>query len=292
MRSAEQFPILSKRAAPLLKFAAVMDEIEGLADTLPLDELFDAVLEKTGYMTMLEMQGDEGETRIENVRELRSNIVEYMKESDEPTLEGFLEENALYTEADRESDEECVSLMTMHAAKGLEFDTVFVVGMEQGIFPGIRSMDSAEDMEEERRLAYVTITRAKRRLYLLHSQSRMLFGRPVQNPLSRFVREIPEELLECEDDTVRTESAQEEPTGRTGISGMRRQMEAIQRRNAGKSAQMGTEFSVGERICSQVFGEGTVLNVEYMGGDALLEIAFDRVGTKKIMAKYQKLTKL
>ncbi len=294
MRSCEDFPTLSKRTAPLLKFAALMDEFTELSETLPLDELFDTVLERSGYKQMLILQGEEGETRLENVEELRSNIVEYMKESEEPSLEGFLEENALYTDADRASDEPCVSLMTIHAAKGLEFDTVFVVGMEQGIFPGMRSMDTQEDMEEERRLAYVTITRAKRHLHLIHCQSRMLFGSIKQNPLSRFVKEIPEELLQIEDKTTRKfESMPAEIGANTGVAYMRRQMEEIKKRTApAPEMPQNLQFSPGERINSRFHGDGTVLSVEYMGGDAMLEVAFDRVGTKKIMAKYQKITKL
>ncbi len=291
-RSSEDFPAISKRAAVLKRFAAMMDEFAGLSETLPLDELFDIVLDRTGYKQMLVLQGEEGETRLENVEELRSNIVEYMKESTEPTLEGFLEENALYTDADKASDEPCVSLMTIHAAKGLEFDTVFVVGMEQGIFPGMRSMDTKEDMEEERRLAYVTITRAKRHLYLIQCQNRMLFGSIKQNPLSRFAKEIPEELLEVQDKTTRRIDAMPAEIGSsTGVAYMRRQMEEIQKRSA-PAAPQNLQFSTGERVNSKLFGDGTILNVEYMGGDALLEIAFDNVGTKKIMAKYQKITKI
>ncbi len=294
VRSCEDFPALSKRTGPLLKFAVLMDHLAELSETLPLDELFDEILERTGYKLMLQQEGEEGETRLENVEELRSNIVEYMKESDEPTLEGFLEENALYTDADRESDEPSVSLMTIHAAKGLEFDTVFVVGMEQGIFPGMRSMDTKEDMEEERRLAYVTITRAKRHLYLIHCQNRMLFGNTQHNALSRFVKEIPEELLNVQDKTMRSFDQMPAEIGRnTGVAYMRRQMENIQKNSAPQNLPPSDlQFAPGERINSRFHGDGTVLKVEYMGGDALLEVAFDRVGTKKIMARYQKITKL
>ncbi len=293
MRSAEDFPALSKRTAPLLRFAHMMDALAELAEQEPLDTLFDAVLERSGYKEMLVLQGDEGAVRLENVEELRSNIVEYMSESAEPTLEGFLEENALYTDADRESAEESVSLMTMHAAKGLEFDTVFAVGMEQGIFPGLRSMDDPADMEEERRLAYVTITRAKRHLYLLHSENRLLFGSSRQNPLSRFVKEIPEELLDCDDRTVRKfRDMPAEVGGMTGVEYMRKQMANKLKTTPKAAPSSDLQFSVGERINSRVFGDGTVLSVDYVGGDALMEVAFDRVGTKKIMAKYQKITKI
>ncbi len=294
MRNAADFPAL-KRPAPLQRFAAMMDSFTELAETATLEELFDTVLEQSGYKQMLVLQGDEGEARLENVEELRSNIVEYMKESAEPTLEGFLEENALYTDADRAEEGETVSLMTMHAAKGLEFDTVFAVGMEQGIFPSQRSFDSPEDMEEERRLAYVTITRAKRRLYLVRCQNRLLFGSYKQNPLSRFVREIPENLLETDDRTVhQLREMPAEVKTNSGLAYLKKaQADAARARAQQQAPAAPMQFSVGERILSPVFGEGTILSLEPMpGNDYLMEVAFDRVGTKKIMSKYQKIRKI
>ncbi len=296
MKNCQDFPALSRRTAPLLSFARMMEELSELAETATLEALFDAVLEKSGYKLMLIGLGDEGEMRLENVEELRSNIVEYMKESAEPTLEGFLEENALYTDADRADTEECVSLMTMHSAKGLEFDTVFAIGMEQGIFPSQRSFDSQEDMEEERRLAYVTITRAKRHLYLMQCRNRLLFGSYKQNPLSRFVREIPEAQLTVDDRSGH--SMREMPAEISAASGLtylkKAQADAARARaQAQESAASPTvQYFVGERILSSVFGEGTILSVTPMGNDSLMEVAFDRVGTKKIMAKYQKLKKI
>ncbi len=296
MRNCQDFPALSRRTAPLLSFAGMMEELSELAETGTLEELFDAVLDKTGYKLMLIAQGDEGEARLENVEELRSNIVEYMKESAEPSLEGFLEENALYTDADRADTEECVSLMTMHSAKGLEFDTVFAVGMEQGIFPSMRSFDSQEDMEEERRLAYVAITRAKRHLYLIHCQTRMLFGNYNHNPLSRFVREIPESRIAVVDNTM--QQMREMPAEISASSGLsylkKAQADAVRAKAQAQvnAAAPAMQFAAGERILSPVFGEGTILSVTPMGNDSMLEVAFDRVGTKKIMAKYQKIRKL
>ncbi|MBE6826180.1 MAG: ATP-dependent DNA helicase PcrA [Ruminococcus sp.] len=294
MKSAEDFPALARRTAPLLKFAQMMEDLSEMAETEPLDKLFDAVLERSGYKEMLILQGDEGAARLENVEELRSNIVDYMSESTEPSLEGFLEENALYTDADKETADEHVSLMTMHAAKGLEFDTVFAVGMEEGLFPGMRSMDDPADMEEERRLAYVAITRAKRRLYLIHSENRLLFGSSRQYPLSRFAREIPENLIHSDDRTVKKFRDMPAEIGAgSGVAYMRKQLAARQQQSPPPSAPAAElDFKVGERINSRFFGDGTVLSIEFIGGDALMEIAFDRVGTKKIMAKYQKITKI
>ncbi|MDE5563879.1 MAG: UvrD-helicase domain-containing protein, partial [Oscillospiraceae bacterium] len=153
VKNCEDFPALSKRAKALLAFSSLMDELKEAEETLPMEELFDLLLDKSGYMHMLKEEGDTGETRIENVKEFRSNIVNYCREHEDASLEGFLEETALYTDADRAGDDNVVSLMTMHAAKGLEFDTVFAVGMETGIFPGSRSFETQADMEEERRLA-------------------------------------------------------------------------------------------------------------------------------------------
>ncbi|MCR4647330.1 MAG: UvrD-helicase domain-containing protein [Oscillospiraceae bacterium] len=289
IRNCGDFPAIAKRSAALLRFAALMDELTEASETLPMEELFDELLEKTGYMKMLEEEGDTGETRIENVKEFRSNIVNYCKAHEEDaTLEGFLEETALYTDADRAGDDNAVSLMTMHAAKGLEFDTVFAIGMETGIFPGQRSMDTQADMEEERRLAYVTITRAKRHLYLTHTDMRMLFGRTMYNPVSRFVKEIPEEHLHTEK-PMKTEAPAESTA--SGIGGIRRQMAALQRQKPTQVSEV-PALSVGDRVLDKGFGEGTVLRADPMAGDMLLEIAFDDVGTKKLMAKYRKITKL
>ena len=284
VRNCEDFPSLSRRRTALLQFSAMMDELAEQAEVLPLEELFDLLLEKTGYLDMLRAEGEEGETRIENVQELRSNIVDYVRHAETPTLEGFLEETALYTDADRESTEDAVSLMTMHAAKGLEFDTVFVIGMEQGIFPGTRSMETPEETEEERRLAYVAITRAKRELYLTHARSRLLFGNSRIYPVSRFVQEIPAAMLEVDDRTLHVE---EQPAS---VSGLRSQMQRIRQQQA--PAGQSVQLAVGDRVQDAVFGEGTVLRAEPIAGDYLLEVAFDTVGTKKLMAKYRKLRKL
>ena len=292
IRNCEDFPALAKRRTALLRFSALMDALQEAAEVLPLEELFDAVLEQTGYMEMLEAEGEQGLTRIENVEEYRSNIVDYIRNAETPTLEGFLEETALYTDADKESEGPHISLMTIHAAKGLEFDTVFTVGAEQGIFPSQRSLDTQEETEEERRLCYVMMTRARRRLYLMQTQNRLLFGRTQSNPLSRFVREIPEEHLRQVNNGLYEEgNAGGEESAASGITGMRRQMAAIS--GYGQPAAGAVPaLAEGDRVFDKSFGEGTVLRAEPMAGDCLLEIAFDRVGTKKLMARYRRLVKL
>ena len=291
VRNCGEFPAIARRSAALLKFSALMDKLTEQAEILPMEELFDFMLNETGYLEMLKAEGEEGENRIENVKEFRSNIVSYTEENEEPTLAGFLEETALYAESDKIGETDTVSLMTIHTAKGLEFDTVFAVGMETGIFPSQRSFDTQEDMEEERRLAYVMITRAKRHLYLSHAVSRLLFGSTGNNPVSRFVKEIPEELISIDDRTPKTlYSSRPAEISAKGVSGMRAQMQAIRKQHV--PAGQAVDAKAGDRIVDAVFGEGTVLRAEPMGGDCLLEVAFDNVGTKKLMARYRKIKKI
>lgn len=187
--------------------------------------------------------------------------------------------------------------MTMHSAKGLEFPEVFIVGMEEGIFPGTRSMDTLEDMEEERRLAYVAITRAKKHLYLTYAAQRMIFGSTTRNFVSRFVKEIDSDLLEKIDRTVKIKKV-EKDEGIIAASGGRNpfslQNELMERKTAAakQSAAASADYSEGERVKHKVFGEGTIVSVKKMSNDAMLEVNFDNVGTKKIMANFAKLTKL
>ncbi len=203
MRNCDEYAPLSKKVSTLKTVAAMFDSLIEKVDVLPLNELLDEVLAKSGYMAYLRGLGDEGVNKIENVQEFYSTVASYTDEAEEPNLNEFLEEVALYTEADRDdSSDDRVTLMTVHSAKGLEYDNVFVVGMEEGIFPGIRSMDSPEDLEEERRLAYVAITRAKKKLYLSNAAQRLLFGQTQRNLTSRFIKEITRELIEKNDNTI------------------------------------------------------------------------------------------
>ena len=178
-------------------------------------------------------------------------------------------------------------MMTLHSAKGLEFPSVFIVGMEEGVFPGMQAIYDINEMEEERRLAYVGMTRAKRNLYLTAAASRMIFGQTNHNRLSRFVEEIPDEYKEFFDETERRRQNisyhfEEEPTGR------------IYAEKTFSSAPKGggqTAFGIGDRVYHKVFGGGTVLSASPMAGDVMLEIAFDTKGTKKLMANFAKLKK-
>lgn len=298
MRDAENYPLLSKKASALSSLAKTFDMFAEKAEELELPELLDLIMDKSGYAAALAGQGDEGQGRLENIAELKSTMQEYTESSDEPSLSEFLEEISLYTDVDRLSeDDNAVCLMTMHSAKGLEFPEVFIVGMEEGIFPGTRSMDSLEDMEEERRLAYVAITRAKKHLYLTYAAQRMIFGSTTRNFVSRFVKEIDSDLLEKIDRTVKTKKA-EKDEGIIAANGGRNpfslQNELMERKTAAakQSAAASADYSEGDRVKHKVFGEGTIVSVKKMSNDAMLEVNFDSVGTKKIMANFAKLTKL
>ena len=291
MRNCDDYPVLAKKSAPLKKAAEMFDSLIESAETKPLDQFFDELLAKTGYLDYMKSLGDEGITRIENINELKSTVIAYMNDAEEPSLNGFLEEIALYTDLDKmAADEDAVTMMTVHSAKGLEFTNVFVIGMEDGIFPSGRSMDNDEDMEEERRLAYVAITRAKERLFVSSASQRMLFGSTQRNFTSRFIKEIEKSLIEKHDNTVIDNT--DKPPVNHEVKSMSLQQQLS--RNKKKSAPVvtGNEYTVGERVKHNIFGEGTVLSVKKMANDAMLEVAFEKVGTKKIMANFAKLQKI
>ena len=272
-------------------FAALIEELRIRSETMPLDEFYDLVLEKTGYLDQYLRKATDPESvaRAENVRELRSSIVEYAARAESPTLAGFLEDVALFTDIDRfDASADAVVLMTLHSAKGLEFPYVFLAGMEEGIFPGMRSANEPEAMEEERRLAYVGITRARRKLYLTCAETRMLFGHTSYNRRSRFIEEIP---ADCLDGTAaaphRAASIRprprperkppEAPTVHLGASSS-----AIP--SAPNTGGRAVLFRTGERIRHSAFGAGTVSQTLPMGGDMLLTIHFDSGAEKKFLA--------
>lgn len=293
MSTCDEYAPLSKKVTALKNVAAMFNYLIEKSQTLPLDDFFDELLSKTGYLAYLQTL-ENGDVKVENVQELRSSIVTYMNESDEPELSGFLEEVALYTEADRDNEnDDKVTLMTVHSAKGLEYDNVFVIGLEDGIFPSSRSFDAEDDLEEERRLAYVAITRAKKRLYLTSASQRMLFGQTQRNITSRFMREIGSELIEKNDNAAIMKNKLSEDSTVTAVhSATLQQQLARNKMLAGKTAKEETLYSEGEKVMHNIFGEGTILSVKKMANDAMLEIAFEKVGTKKIMANFAKLKKL
>lgn len=297
MKNSESYPLLSKKTAQLVKTADMFIELKNIAETKPLDEMLDILLDKTGYAAYMKSLGDEGIARMENINELKSTMVEYMNgkaEGEEYSLSEFLEEISLFTDIDKlDESADAVVMMTIHSAKGLEFPNVFIVGMEDGIFPGVRSMDSLEDLEEERRLAYVAITRAKEHLYITHAQQRMLFGSTNRNLVSRFVKEIPADYINRIDSTVKTRKATEDDVIIQNTS----KAYTLQSQIASKKIEQAkknivVEYEVGERVKHNIFGEGTVISVKKMSNDSMLEIAFDKVGTKKLMANFAKIQKI
>ncbi|MBR4016816.1 MAG: ATP-binding domain-containing protein, partial [Oscillospiraceae bacterium] len=259
--------------------------IEGLAqmleDGMPLPEFYEEVMHRTGYVEMLESKPtEENKTRLENIQELKSSINAYVQNTESPSLAGFLEEIALYTDIENYNEgDDAVVMMTMHSAKGLEFPSVFIVGFEDGLFPGMRAIGDREEMEEERRLCYVAITRAKQNLFITYAKQRMLYGRTNASMPSRFLREIPENL------TVKKGGYHAVPTYNTAPT--RPKVNAYQSaysyNNTSKTVNI--DFNKGDMVQHSSFGRGMVLSVVKMGNDALLEIAFDQIGTKKLMAK-------
>lgn len=292
LQNVEQYPALSKKKTALKKFAELWEALITAEREQPLEQFLDTILEKTGYHGMLESMGEEGTFRLENIEELKTSILTYQNEAEEASLGGFLEEISLYTDVDKyEPDQDTVMLMTVHSAKGLEFRNVFLVGMEQGVFPGNRSLSTPQDLEEERRLAYVALTRAKEKLTLTTAASRMLFGMTMRNPPSQFLEEIDKSLLE--EKTSRRQSKRGIPAGNAesvqSISLLQQQMAASKKRVYQAQPK---EFHVGERVRHAVFGDGTVLLITKMANDAMLEVGFDQVGTKRLMASHPKIKKL
>ena len=282
---------LEKTAMKFLQFSAMIEELAKLLeDGMSLPEFYDEVVSRTGYADMLTSKDtEENKTRLENVHELKSSIHSYMENTEQPTLAGFLEEIALYTDIEQynESDD-AVVMMTMHSAKGLEFPNVFLVGFEDGLFPGQRSIGDAEEMEEERRLCYVAITRAKKSLTISYARQRMIYGRTSSSIPSRFLKEIPEECIVKKGGFRPYQAAASTGYDRpysTYSSRPKPRYHSESSMVTSKSAVPMLELQQGDMVQHAAFGRGMVLTVTKMGGDALLEIAFDDIGTKKLMAK-------
>lgn len=277
---------LEKSAGKLQQFTAMMGKLsQMLEDGMSLTEFYEEVMLQTGYVQMLNAKPtEENKTRLENVRELKSSIQSYVQNAEAPTLAGFLEEIALYTDIEEYNDgDDAAVMMTMHSAKGLEFPYVYLVGFEEGLFPGSRAIGEIDEMEEERRLCYVAITRAKKKLTISHARQRMLYGRTNAAMPSRFLKEIPEEIKEVKGgirndygNAYRYSSWQD--TYRPAAKQANIPVQNIQ------SVPI-LDLNKGDMVDHKAFGKGLVLSVMKMGGDALLEIAFDKIGTKKLMAK-------
>ncbi|OQB14604.1 MAG: ATP-dependent DNA helicase PcrA [Firmicutes bacterium ADurb.Bin193] len=288
--NAGDYPSLSKAAPRLKAFADMIKNLQSQS-RLPLDEFLRAVLTETNYIPALEAENiPENMTRLENLHEFINSAKEYELTDETPSLEGFLENIALIADVDNyDETQDAVALMTLHSAKGLEFPVVFLAGAEEGIFPGYQSIAKPEELEEERCLCYVGITRAKEELHITHTKTRTLFGTTAHNPVSRFVGEIPPEVLTCVQAPL-SSFARSEYTSESAPSLL------THRRNAPSTAaskpKVTMSFSAGERVLHKKFGEGIILKATEVGNDFHLEIAFKNAGTKNLLAAYANLSKL
>jgi DNA helicase II / ATP-dependent DNA helicase PcrA len=261
----------SSKLDAIAKFGEMFFLLRGKSQKISLTDLMDSILEETGYRKLLLAEGEAGQVRYENVRELFTVAEKYKEEKN--GLDIFLEEVALVASTDNiDSEAGAVHLMTMHAAKGLEFDTVFIAGMEEGLFPHSRSLIDNHQMEEERRLAYVGITRAKRRIYLLWAVTRNIFGSVRVNVESRFLEDIPEAL--------KKDNADEE--------NKKWELKFSRGKNKDKGSRSITDFKDGQRVRHNAFGEGVVISTE----GEIITIAFMKVGIKKLSTKFAELEKI
>ncbi len=294
MKRAESYTALSKAAGKLKEFVNLICGLREIAATEPLDVLIDKVLDLTGYRAMLKAQDElEGKSRLENAEELISNAVEFVNNREDSSLSAFLEEMALVADIDNyDPDAEAVVLMTVHSAKGLEFPVVFLPALEEGVFPSSQALYDEAELEEERRLAYVAVTRAKEKLFITHARERLMYGKTSFNKLSPFIDEIPETLL----DTVKPETRFGAATG-VGFVPYKKPVQAVSGEfnkkptAAPKIKTAGQRFSVGDEVKHPIFGSGIVMSATPMGPDVLYEIAFDTAGTKKMMGNFAKLSK-
>ena len=304
MAHADEYTLLGKAGEKLMAFVKMIEGFK--TSNLSPSMLIESVFVDTGYKAMLTAEGFEGEGKIQNVEEFISAALEYEKRcsdhGDEATLTGFLEEISLISDIDKYDEAaDAVVLMTIHAAKGLEFPTVFLAGVEDGIFPSQQNIGEPAEMSEERRLMYVAVTRAKEKLYITHAKNRTMYGRTGFNPLSVFVREeLPDSL------TVHDEIKKAPPRQSTGYYNkprfnfsdispeLRRPSDVLSQKAPKRDASsFGVEkFSPGTRVSHAMFGEGKILSARDMGGDVLYEVAFESGQTKKLMATFAKLKKI
>lgn len=299
---AKDYPALSRAANKMTLFAAQMQGLIELNndEEVTLGELYDELVERIDYLNFLKTDDPESaEDRAANVQELASNLRRFEEENPEGTLSDFLEEVSLITDIDNyDNNADSVVLMTVHSAKGLEFPVVFLPGMEENIFPGMASVYVPSEVEEERRLAYVAITRAKEELYIFHAESRMIFGMTNRNRVSRFVEEIPETLVEH----TRSRDYSARPVSMPSFGGAKPFGEAPKTKSVAeaggftpkprvKPAPAGI-YRVGDTVLHKTFGTGLIVSATPMANDTLLEVAFNKVGTKKLFANFARLTKV
>ena len=301
IENADKYTALGKSADKLLEFANLINYLTSLVKEVSLETLINQVMDKSGYRQMLINAGEVERDRLENLEEFLTGAIEYENKyvddgSYQSVLEGFMEETSLVADVDRyDESADAVVLMTAHSAKGLEFPYVFLPGMEEGLFPSVQAITATSaEVEEERRLCYVAITRAKRELFIIHTNQRMLYGRTQFNPESRFLKEIPENLIAKEkspyDNTKRPISSYNDTSFNARPSYDTLTINAAPKKPTPTGAK--EVLSAGDRVFHATFGEGDVISVKRMGADWLYEVVFDKVGTKKLMATYAKLKKI
>ncbi|MBQ2603433.1 MAG: UvrD-helicase domain-containing protein [Acutalibacteraceae bacterium] len=293
---ANEYDALSRSAGKLMGFAALINKFSQLAEdeSVSLGELYSTVIETIQYKDFLKKEKEDHDQRYEDIMELKTNIVQYETDNDEASLYGFLEEISLISDIDNyDENSDCAVLMTMHSAKGLEFPVVFLPGFEEGMFPGIQSIYNDEEMEEERRLAYVAITRAKEELIVMKANSRMMFGSTKFNPPSRFLKEIPKELTEevLQPSLERREKAAAQFLSPSAAVARVKADNSAAYVLPGRSAKKGSKYTVGDIVEHKAFGRGMVTETKSIGNDTLVVVAFDKVGTKKLMANYAPMIK-
>ena len=295
MKDSPDIPLLSRASKKMTEFTQLIDDLIEESSVLQLNELLGKCLEVTGYTASLDLDPTTAEDRKANLAELTNNLVRFQDENPDSDLNDFLQEIALMTDIDNyNSSANAVTLMTVHSAKGLEFTEVFLAGMEEGIFPSSLSLYEKEEIEEERRLAYVGITRAKKKLYLTCAKSRMMFGQTKFNPHSRFIDEISENLLEKKDLTRSRAAVKTAVSSKFGFKEVpvnyHPRHTTVPKVNEPTGA--GIVFKVGDAVRHKAFGDGVIVSVTPVGNDNLLEVAFTKAGTKKIMANYAKIEKI
>ncbi len=301
IKNAGDYPELSRAVS---KFKGFVDLIEGLIDAeqsgdYSLAELYGLILEHTEYENYLRAEKENADVRIENIEELKSNIIKFEEEyGEEAELSAFLEEISLMTDVDNyDSEADTTVMMTLHSAKGLEFPVVFIAGMEEGVFPGIAIYQNPDELGEERRLAYVGITRAKEELYITKTKSRMLFGSTTHNAPSRFVKEIPDKLITTSGErggfsSVPASSSFKSGNINIGTSPSYNYNPKLSPAFNKTVQKSNTDYSVGDKVLHKVFGKGMIVKAEKMGSDTMLEIAFETKGTKTLMANFCKMEKI
>ncbi len=292
-------------------FAEMINEIRSLVNEISVSELIDVIITRTGYIESLVAENaQEAQGRIENIEELKSKAIEYEEKVENPSFEGFLDNISLVSDVDNyDEEQDAVVLMTLHSAKGLEFPVVFMCGMEYGLFPSMMAEMEEGGIEEERRLCYVGITRAKSRLYMTWARSRTLYGKTEARMITRFISEISAEHLDIEEPAKHqthsvgsggfSQSKAAPSFGRASVDSIMsaynlKRASAVNRPQTapGASSAAVCDIKKGDRVKHKKFGEGLVLSATDRGGDTALEISFDNVGTRTLMASFAKLTKI